>query len=113
MIIPIDSTTLEALYQNGQISAEGLAAIAPIQWLVDRHPELINSSEKAMNAFRATQTQPLTCKACIHFSSIHQCCMTRIDGKATYLPVNENTRACGDYEGVTLLPFLNIGGDIS
>ncbi len=112
MIIPIDSSTLEALYKGGHISAEALtamvsdrpSAIAPIKWLAVHHPELLKAIRKS------TQPKPLTCKSCIHFSSVHACCNTRIDDEFTYLPATETTPACKDFEGVTLLPFLKSGG---
>ena len=105
MIFPIDSAILETLYQQGQLSAEALTAIAPIKWLAVHHPELLKAIRKS------TQSKPLTCRDCIHYSSVHQCCNTRIDDDCTYLPTTETTPACPDFEGVTLLPFLKRGGN--
>ena len=109
--IPVDLDLLEALYQQGQLSGEGLAAIAPITWLTEHYPDLINTPEKLMNIIHVTQHQ-MTCKACIHFSVTHQCCLTRVDESNSYLAMTETSPACQDFERVNLLPFLKTGGNV-
>lgn len=101
MQIPVDLDTLENLYLNGELTGQALAAIAPIQWLVRHHPELINTREKviAANAIE----KPKTCCACIHFSSVHQCCTTRLESDGcTYVAVNHESIACKDFTTISL-----------
>ena len=105
MNILIELETLEMLYQNGKLSAEGLAAIAPIDWLSRHYPELINTKEKVVEAILSTAQK--TCNTCIHFSSIHHCCMTRIEADNSYVAVTHLSPACKDLQEVSLPHFID------
>jgi hypothetical protein len=109
---PVNPETLKQLYENGHISSEALTAISPIQWLAANHPELLRDSQNAIAAIEALTPQQKYCKACIHFSSVHRCCMTRTDTDFIYLFVEETTQSCIDFQAVQLPYFLGKGGTL-
>ena len=107
-LFPIDSQTLALLYERGYIKAEALTVLAPLPWLIQYYPELLANVDQAIRAIQKDNST--TCHLCIHFSSIHQCCLTRIDEVGAYLPTTAKSQACLDYQGVELPPFLKAGG---
>lgn len=104
---PVDPEILKQLYENGHISSEALTAIAPIQWLAVNYPELLSNTEEAM---KAIAPKPQTCDRCVNFSSVHSCCMTRLDSDSTYLEVGPESPSCIDFQAVQLPYFLGKGG---
>ena len=101
---PTDVNCIEALYQSGDITPRGLAAmvfdrpsdIAPIAWLAEHHPEVLDTPEKAMSAYKAIA---LTCNTCHKFSSQHGMCtdLNQVQG-GSCREVTPTTNACDRYE---------------
>ena len=106
----IDPDTLKTLYSNGHITDEALTAIAPIRWLAIHYPALVTTPEQTEKAIAACQPKPKTCSGCVHFSSVHSCCMTRIDKQGVYLAVTSESPACPDFDKAQLPYFLKSGG---
>lgn len=93
---PIDTNCIEALYLNGDITPRGLAAIAPVAWLAEHHPEVLNTPEKATNAYNAIA---VTCQTCHKFSPQRGMCteLDHVKG-GVCREVTPSTKACERYE---------------
>lgn len=95
-LLQVSPLMLQALPFDGQISDDALVAIAPIAWLQEKYFGLINTPEKMLSAVKATKK---SCGSCFHFSSVHHCCLTRLDEDENHLSVDADSDSCLDFEG--------------